>query len=72
MYINIFFNFIPGLPEVSVTYSVQWSFAKILPSKCDNISTRLDDLENRWWEYSPTGAKNNTGFMLQSTLPIRF
>lgn len=35
----------PGLPVVSVTYSAQWSFAEILPSKCNNISTRLDDLE---------------------------
>lgn len=45
LFINIFFNFILGLPVVSVTYSAQWSFAKILPSKCDNISTRLDDVK---------------------------
>lgn len=44
-FINIFFNFILGLTVVSVTYSAQWRFAKILPSKCDNISTRLDDLK---------------------------
>lgn len=35
----------PGLPVVSVTYSAQWCFAEILPSQCNNISTRLDDLE---------------------------
>lgn len=44
--INIFFfYFISGLPVVSITYSAQWRFAEILPSKCSNISTRLDDLE---------------------------
>lgn len=43
--INIFFYFMPGLPVVSVTYSAQWSFDEILPSKCNNISTRLDVLE---------------------------
>nr|XP_034332903.1 uncharacterized protein LOC105333663 [Crassostrea gigas] len=33
------------LPVVSITYSAQWNFTEFLPSKCDNISKRLDDLE---------------------------
>lgn len=43
--VNILFYFIPGLPAVSITYSAQWSFAEIPSSECNDISTRLDDLE---------------------------
>lgn len=43
--INIPFYFISALPVVSITYSARWSFAEILPSECNNISTRLDELE---------------------------
>lgn len=62
----------PGLPVVSVTYSAQWSFAEILPSKCNNISTRLDDLEEEIVGIFANKCQEQYGIMLQFTLPIRF
>lgn len=35
-----------GLPLVFVHYNAVWTLTEVLPSKCPNISTRLDMLKN--------------------------
>lgn len=56
-----FFYFISGLPVVSITYSAQWIFAEIVPSKCSNIATRLDDLEKEIVDIFANGCQEING-----------
>lgn len=44
-----------------MTYSAQWSFAEILPSRCRNISTRLDDLEKEIVDIFSNGCQELNG-----------
>lgn len=38
-------SFFSGHPLVSVKYSALWILNEVLPSTCDNISTRLDNMK---------------------------
>lgn len=45
MFVNNIFIVYIGIPVVNVTYSAMWTFAEILTSTCNNISSRLDNVE---------------------------
>lgn len=42
---EIFSVLFPGIPSVSVTYSAIWVFGEVFTSKCSNISSLLDNLQ---------------------------
>lgn len=42
---------LPGIPLVSVTYLAIWTFIDVLPSKCKDISSRLDSLKDKLANY---------------------
>lgn len=43
--------FSSGIPLVSVMYSAIWTFTDVLPRKCKDISSRLDNLKDIFTNY---------------------